>query len=176
MEGATVRRYDRRVQSWTTIMEGLFPAQLRHPPDDLGWAEMQRLRGLVAAQAGETEAVIAELLRMVAPHQSSQRSAGLLLAALSDALDPQVRAEHADALERIAEANRVRNRVVHGRVETGSTWIDYKTGGGEYQAVISFIGGEEYDEIDLVRDFDLQVEATTLAVQLLHAVQQRLSR
>ena len=72
----------------------------------------------------------------------------------------------------IKQAIDCRNRAVHGAVEIGSVWRDYQTGGGEWVSVISLMGGEMYDEEDLLRDLALQQEATIAAVHLLYSLNQ----
>jgi hypothetical protein len=86
--------------------------------------------------------------------------------------DAYTRHGWSDALDLIKQAIDCRNRAVHGAVEIGSVWRDYQTGGGEWVSVISLMGGEMYDEEDLLRDLALQQEATIAAVHLLYSLNQ----
>ena len=84
--------------------------------------------------------------------------------------DTYTRHGWSDALDLIKRAIDCRNRAVHGSVEIGSVWRDYQTGGGEWVSVISLMGGEMYDEEDLLRDVALQQQATITAVRVLYSL------
>ncbi|MGI8449909.1 MAG: hypothetical protein ACR2MP_22560 [Streptosporangiaceae bacterium] len=133
---------------------------------------MHRWRGLVMAQACETEAVLGAILRHFNTAANVERPAGVLLTEIRQIQDAYTRHGWSDALDLIKQAIDRRNRAVHGSVEIGSVWRDYQTGGGEWVSVISLMGGEMYDEEDLLCDLALQQEATIAAVHLLYSLNQ----
>ena len=140
------------------------------PHDDTQAADMHRLRGLIMAQACETEAVLGAILRHFHAAANVERPAGALLSEIRHLPDSNKRHEWSDALDLIKQAIDCRNRAVHGSVEIGSVWRDYETGGGEWIAVISLMGGEMYDEEELLRDLALQQQATIAAARLLYSL------
>ncbi|MFI9269395.1 hypothetical protein ACIGXM_01525 [Kitasatospora sp. NPDC052896] len=164
-------RYGEHVVSWTTIWDELNP-----DPDDAGVpphgdheaAEMHRLRGLVMAQAAETEAALGAILKQVDPAVNIERmTAGQLLSTLQQKLSPNAGSNQAIALDFIRQAIRRRNHSVHNTVRVGHSWRSYTTGGGEWVSVISIMGDSEYDEHDLLADLAFQQEATVAAARLL---------
>ncbi|MEV0534703.1 hypothetical protein [Kitasatospora sp. NPDC050463] len=160
-----------RVVSWGSIWDELHldPDDYDYgmpPPDgDYEAAEMHRLRGLVMAQAAETEAVLGMILKHVDPAAKLARPAGALLHDVRNGLGSQV--GHVATLDLIKRAIERRNRVVHDTVHIEYSWRDYATGGGEWVSVISFLGDEEYSEANLLGDLALQQETLVAAVHLL---------
>ena len=156
-----------------TVWDELFPRDGHFDPhDDSGAAEMHRLRGLVMAQAAETEAVLGKILRCLDPEKRTNVPSGVLLRGIRSLLSDQQTSDWAARLAMIEDAIERRNRVVHDPVVVGSSWAPYATGGGEWVAVISFMGDEMYDDHDLRGDLALQQEATCEAVRVLRALEQ----
>lgn len=164
--------FGERAISWRTVWNELVPDPEEAPHDDALAADMHRLRGLVMAQACETEAVLGAILRHFNMAANVERPAGLLLREVRQMPDAYTRHGWSDALNFIKQAIDCRNRAVHGSVEIGSVWRDYQAGGGVWVSVISLMGGEMYDEEDLLRDLALQQEATIAAVHLLYSLNQ----
>jgi hypothetical protein len=160
--------YGEKVVSWTTVWDVLYPEDAGDPHDDQAAAEMHRLRGLVIAQAAETESVLGQILRRLDSRVKVHRPAGNLLRDVRTKLDNIDLERHEHDLGVVDAAIRRRNRIVHSVVTIGSSWVPYSTGGGERQPVISLLGTDEYNESDLMQDLVLQQEATAAAVRVLH--------
>jgi len=159
--------YGERAVSWTTVWRDLYPEDGVDPHDDEAAAEIHRLRGLVAAQASETEEVLARILRSLDPETRINLSAGQLLGAVRKKLAGRGNPSHEQVLGTVNAAILRRNRVLHDAVTIGSVWREYATGGGEWQPVIAFLGDDESDEMQLRSDLSLQQEATGAAVRIL---------
>ncbi|MEU6354810.1 hypothetical protein ABZ896_36760 [Streptomyces sp. NPDC047072] len=165
--------FGERAVSWRTVWDELFPdpEAFDGPHDDNAAAEMNRLRGLVMAQASETETVLGMILGRLVPSARTEKPAGALLRDVRTQLSSQTGAAWADALDLIDKAIKRRNHVVHNAVVIGSSWREYATGdGGDWIPVISFMGDEEYSETELLDDLTLQHEATAAAVRVLHSL------
>jgi hypothetical protein len=151
-------RYGDKVVSWQTVWNDLFPED---PPvwhDDGAAAEMNRLRGLIAAQGTETEKVLGRILQSLDKTADiEKRMAGALLKDVKKRLRQRGGNQYQQELEVVGAAIERRNHAVHQSVMIGSSWVDYATGG-------------EYDEVDLRRDLALQHRATGAAVTLLRAL------
>jgi hypothetical protein len=160
--------HDERVLSWMTLWNSLYPEDRAFDPhDDRAAEEMHRLRGLVMAQAAETEAVLGQILGLLDPTANPERPAGALLKNVYEELQRRAIATHEAALAEVDAAIRQRNRAVHDAVVIGSTWMPYATGGGgHWEPVISLMNGKPYDESDLRRDLDMQRKATASAVRI----------
>jgi hypothetical protein len=169
-DGMSAREYpySERVVSWTTVWDGLYPEDAGDPHDDEAAAEMHRLRGLVMAQAAETESVLGQILKRLDPRAKVHRPAGNLLRDVKTKLNDIDLNRHEHDLGVVDAAIRRRNWAVHSVVTIGSSWVPYSGGGGEWQPVISLLGTEEYNESDLMQDLVLQQEATAAAVRVLH--------
>lgn len=167
-------QFGERMIAWPNIWSGLYPEDPCDPHDDHGAFTMQRLRGLVLAQAAEVEDVLKAILSHL--DQTSgrrRRTAGQILRSIEAGLDPDDRDFWIDELDLFDRAIKCRNHIAHNRVDIGSVWTDYATGGGEWTPVVSTIGGELYDEVDLLRDLNLQQLATRDAVRLFHYLSSR---
>lgn len=155
-------------------MVGLGPEY--NPPsgdDDAEAAEMNRLRGVAIVQAAETEAVLAEILRLLDPSDDRVRTAGALIAAVRRRLDAPAIDRWSWALAIIHKANECRNRIVHDTVQVGYSWREYATGdGGEHVPVIVVLGTNMYER-DLRINLELQREATESAIEILHFLKHR---
>ena len=162
--------YGERAVSWRTVWNDLYPDPEEAPHDDDLAAEMHRLRGLVMAQACETEAVLAQILRRLNPSAANERPAGVLLDNVRRLLDAPVGQESFAALDLIHQAVLRRNRAVHGPVWICAVWERHGFGDGQWVPVISLMGAEAYDECDLRDDLALQQQATAAAVRLLRAL------
>ena len=160
--------YGEKAVSWTTVWDVLYPEDAGDPHDDQAAAEMHRLRGLVMAQAAETESVLGQILKRLDPRVKVRRPAGNLLRDVRTKLNKIDLERHERNLATVDAAIRRRNRVVHSVVTIGSSWVSYSTGGGEWQPVISLLGTDEYNESDLMQDLVLQQQATAAAVRVLH--------
>lgn len=168
--------YGERAVSWSTILQDLFPMAMDEPHDDECASEMHRLRGLVVAQAAETEDVLGRILRVLDSTVRLDRPAGVLFRAIKAQLTNEECFRHANDLQILADAIKSRNRAVHSSVTIGSSWRDYAAGGGEWVPVISFLGDELCDESNLLRDLADQQQATMAAVRIFKDVAaQRLS-
>jgi hypothetical protein len=162
--------YGDSVVSWRTIDQELNPDIGPEPEFSHLAADMNRLRGLIMAQCGETEAVLGMILAAVAPTIDPERkTAGQLLECVSQNLPDGIRTQWQVELDQIRAANRLRNQAVHSDVHVGSTWVEYQTGGGHFEPVISLMRHGEYSEADLLVDLAVQQHATVAAVRLLHA-------
>ena len=159
-----------RVVSWTTVWNALYPEEADDPHDDEAAAEMHRLRGLIMAQAAETEDVLGHILRVLDAKAKIDQSAGRLLRDIMKRLGDGRDAEYEQDLNAVDTAIKRRNFSVHSAVTIGSIWVSYSTGGGEWQPVISLMGGDVYDEVNLREDLACQQEATAAAVRVLRAL------
>ncbi|WP_016697850.1 hypothetical protein [Actinoalloteichus spitiensis] len=176
-------RFGERTVSWRVVLEESYPrpdedyresGQAHH--ENAEAAEMNHLRGQVMVQASETEAVLGMILRHLDPSATPQgRTMGRLLNDVTRHLGDNANARWSYELGTIGQAVERRNRAVHERVDVGSVWRDYATGGGEWVSVISFLGGEEHSESDLIENLALQQEATSAAVDVLYAVERETS-
>ncbi len=162
--------YGQSVVSWRTLEQELRPDVGPEPEfSDLA-ADMNRLRGLIMAQCGETEAVLGLILAAVAPAIDPERkTAGQLVRCVRQKLPHEISTRWQVELDEIEVAIQLRNQAVHSDVYIGSTWVEYQTGGGHYEPVISLMRHGEYDEVDLLADLAAQQRATVAAVRLLHA-------
>lgn len=169
--------YGERVISWNSVWDRLYPEDVDYPHDDAAAAEMHRLRGLVMAQAAETEAVLGAILRLLNPSTKvRQQPAGALLRDVKALLPAGDDQRHRDALALVHQAVERRNHAVHSPVYIGSSWVPYATGGGHWEPVISLMRErtnleeylEGYNERDLLADLALQQQATAAAVKVLH--------
>lgn len=140
------------------------------PHDDEQAAEMQRIKGLVIAQAAEVEVALEQIAKRLEPTPAvGYRTMGRLAKDIRRLLDAESAKIWSDQLHIIDQAVKNRNQVAHNPVRIGSSWRDYATGGGEWVAVVSTIGSELYDEYDLRKDLVLQQDATEAAVRILHS-------
>jgi hypothetical protein len=153
-------------------MTGLSP-EYDEPSGHWDAAEMNRLRGVAIVQAAETEAVLAQILRILDPSADRTLMAGPLLRAVRKQLDAQTLDRWSQALDVIKEAINRRNRLVHDTVQVGYSWREYATGGGEHVPVISLLGNEDRDEVDIQKDLNLQRRATRDAIEVLHYLRHR---
>ena len=94
---------------------------------------------------------------------------------LQKKVDDYFEERHDSAFEKeratIRIAIRIRNRIAHDSLYVGFSWLDYRTGGGHWEPVISLLGGDLYDEFDLSVDLLIQREATRAALLLLSHVE-----
>jgi hypothetical protein len=174
-------RFDERAVSWRVVREEAYPSpdedyrelgQAHH--EDADAAEMNHLRGQVMVQASETEAVLGMILRHLDRSATPQgRTLGRLLNDVTRLLGEDADARWSHELETIGQAVERRNRAVHDRVDVGSVWRDYATGGGEWVSSISFLGDDEHSESDLIENLALQQDATRAAVDVLYAVERK---
>ena len=125
--------YGEKVVSWTTVWDVLYPEDAGDPHDDQAATEMHRLRGLVMAQAAETESVLGQILKRLDSRVNVHRPAGNLLRDVRTKLDKVDAERHEHDLGVVDAAIRRRNRVVHSVVTIGSSWVPYSTGGGEWR-------------------------------------------
>ncbi|WBB73492.1 hypothetical protein O7602_28130 [Micromonospora sp. WMMD1128] len=171
MTEAAGRAFREAAVSWRTVWNELYPEDNNDPHDDDYVTEMHRLRGLIMAQAAETETVLGMILVRLDPGQNVARPAGQLLRSIRQRLDEQRRLHWSTSLDLIYDAIKCRNKAVHRPVEVGSSWLPYSTGdGGEWVPVITLMCGQEYDVQDLRRDLALQHRATAEAVRLLRSL------
>jgi len=165
--------------SWREMWKRMYPTMDLSPEYDEPsgfWdaAEMNRLRGVAIVQAAETEAVLAEILSIFDPSAGRALTAGPLLAAVRRQLDTQTLDRWSQALGVIDTAIK-RNRIVHDTVQVGYSWRELAAGGGTHVPVISLLGNEDRNEIDLQNDLDLQRRATRDAIEILHHLKHRKS-
>jgi hypothetical protein len=163
-------RYGENVVSWQTVWNDLFPQDPPEWHDDDAAAEMHRLRGLITAQAAETEDALGRILQSLETSANVERSAGALLHDVRKSLRKRGGSQYDQDLKIVDAAIEKRNRAVHQSVTIGSTSFDYATGGGEFVPVISLMGGDEYGEVELREDLALQHQATAAAVTVLRAL------
>jgi len=164
--------------SWREMWKRMYPTQGLSPEYDepsgyMDAAEMNRLRGVAIVQAAETEAVLAEILSILDPSARRTLTAGPLLDAVRKQLDAQTLDSWSQALGVIEEATNRRNRLVHDTVQVGYSWRELATGGGTYVPVISLLGNEDRNEVDLQNDLNLQRRATQHAIEVLHHLRHR---
>ncbi len=129
--------YGQSVVSWRTIDQELRPDIGPEPEfSDLA-ADMNRLRGLIMAQCGETEAVLGLILAAVAATIDPERkTAGQLVRCVRQKLPHEISTRWQVELDEIEVAIQLRNQAVHSDVHIGSTWVEYQTGGGHHEPVI----------------------------------------
>ncbi|MEU1842413.1 hypothetical protein [Micromonospora sediminicola] len=143
--------------SWQTVWSGLDPDPDRsYPPhNDRLAAPMHRLRGLLMAQAAETEAVLGRIFEQLEPSQQvGRRTAGQLLRIIQQWHSRDLLAGWSESLTDVDEAIQRRNRLVHSTVEVGEVWREYADGsGGEWIHVITKMGEDDRDEHDLLSEF-----------------------
>lgn len=164
-------RDDEQVLSWRTVWNDLYQEEGDRfdPHDDRAASEMHRLRGLVMAQAAETEAVVGHILQLLDPDAKLARPAGALLAHVRRELHARGITDYTESLNVIADAIDKRNHAVHEAVVIGSAFMPYATGfGGNWEPVVSMMGDDLYDESDLRNDLTAQLAATRLAVRVYH--------
>lgn len=162
--------YGENVISWQNVWDRLYPGDAGDPHDDSAAAEMHRLRGLVAGQCAEIEAVLGMIVKRFRPHAHiEKRTAGQLLNEARRLLNAEYADTHKSDLNIIGQAVDRRNNAIHSPVTIGSSWVPYDIMDGEWIPVISIMNDEPYDEADLRRDLALQQEATVAAVRLLHS-------
>lgn len=169
-------QFGEQVVSASTIYYQLCPPDSYRdetPPNDSDTAEMNRLRGLVIAQASETEVVLGQILRHFSPSVNTNRPAGTLLYEVRLVLANLPGISCTDTLDLIRQAIERRNRVVHDTVTIGSVWTPFSESDGEWIPVISLQGLELCDEADLRSDLALQQKATVAAVHLQVALERR---
>ena len=164
-------RYGEEVVSWQTVWNDLFPQDPAEWHDDVAAAEMHRLRGLIAAQAAETEDVLGLILQSLDTSAVvAKRTAGAILKDVEKRLRTRGGSQYEQELEVVGAAIQRRNHAVHQSVTIGSSWADYATGGGEFVPIISLMGDGEYGEVDLRQDLAWQHRATAAAVTVLRAL------
>ena len=117
------------------------------------------------SQASEMEAALAQVLGILDREHNRDRPAGVLLKAAMAKLPEEVLADFRASIELLDAAIKRRNRLVHDRIEIGSSWQQ-----GQYVPVIALLGAEEVSEESLRVELALQQEATKAAVMLLLAV------
>jgi len=146
------------------------------PDEERAEAELNRLRGLVMAQAAEAEAVLGVMVRMLDPDAKVDIAAGVLLNKLRKLLIPvDFLHEYHDAdLDDIARAIKARNKAVHGTARVGYSWVDYQTGGGEWMQVISLVGDQDWGELALRWCLAMQPRAVFDAVYLMDQLKDHL--
>jgi hypothetical protein len=162
-------KFGEKTVSWQTVLNQLYPEfdefDLYPPHDDGAASDMHHLRGLVATQCAETEAVLGKIALHFGFLNIERRTAGQLLYEVRRLLG-QARQKWATELTIIDDAIKRRNHVIHSPVTIASDRI----GDGDWVPVLSFIGNDIYDERDLRRDLALQHEATIAAVHLFHSL------
>jgi hypothetical protein len=166
-------KYGEQVASWYTVWERLYP-NLREFHDDYEAIEMQRLRGLVIAQATEVEDILRTLIKHLDPDGNTPRQMRPALEKLEKLLRKMWRNRWERQMAIASKAILARNRAAHSAIVIGSTRVEHADGSpGHHEAVISFMGNEEYDEADLRRDLALQQDATEAIVHIFQAILER---
>lgn len=167
-------QFGERVREWSDIVDDIYwrPSEDgRGEPGGYDASDMQRLRGLIMVQASETEAALGRILCKLDPQATpGKMMAGALLKRIWNNLSGSDKVTWQSHVRQIRKAQRRRNHAVHNRVNTGYTWADYATGGGEWVPVITTMGNESYDERELRHDLALQQSATVLAIEMLHGL------
>ncbi|WP_139342383.1 MULTISPECIES: hypothetical protein [Protofrankia] len=163
-------KFGEKTVSWQTVWDHLYPEydefDLYAPHDDGAASDMHRLRGLVATQCAETEAVLGKIaLHFDKSLNVERRTAGQLLHEVRRLLG-EAKEKWATELTAIDGAIRRRNHVIHSPATIASDRI----GDGDWVPVLSFIGDDIYDEGNLRRDLALQHEAIIAAVRLFHSL------
>lgn len=116
------------------------------------------------AQCCEMESVLGLIVKHLdASVDIKRKTIGQLLNKIQKLLLARSDEKWKESLQIIGRAINRRNHAVHCSVTIGSSWAPYATGGGEWAPVISLVGIEEYDEIDLRHDLALQQDATISA-------------
>jgi hypothetical protein len=82
-------RFGETAVSWMTVRDRLLPEDSFDPHNDAKASEMHRLRGLVMAQAAETEEVLGMISKRLAPDKRVDMPSGVLLKAIRGALNDQ---------------------------------------------------------------------------------------
>ena len=152
--------------------EGLSPEE-DEPSGYMDAAEMNRLRGVAIVQAAEAEAVLAEILRILDPSAGRALTAGPSWPQSESNSTRRPWIAGPRPLGVIDAAIKRRNRIVHDTVQVGYSWREFATGGGTHVPVISLLGNEDRDEVDLQNDLDLQHLATQHAIEVLHDLKHR---
>lgn len=165
-------KFGNTVVSWHTVWGGEFPEDEGDRHCDDAAAEMHRLRGLIMAQAAETEAVLEQIVHRLDPSARLGRpTAGRLLWDIRRLLPATALSQWSDTLRLVDRAVERRNHAVHSTVTIGTSWRPYAgSAGGELVPVISLMDDGEYDEQDLWRDMTLQQDATISVVGLLRSL------
>ncbi|MBY8871416.1 hypothetical protein K7640_06105 [Micromonospora sp. PLK6-60] len=138
----------------------LYPEDGADAHDDHA-AEMHRLRGLIVAQAAETETVLGRILARLDPGQNVARPAGQLLLSVRQRLDERRHSQWSTGLDLIYHAIRRRNEAVHRPVDVG-----YAAHDGDDTLVCD----EEFDKQLLRRALATQQRSTYEAVRLLRSL------
>lgn len=155
-----------------SVWDHFYPSYMEGPHDDAQATEMQRLKGLVVCQAAEVEAVLGELIKQLTPKADiAKRTAGQLARDIRRLLGTEHVESWKSELSLIDRAVESRNHAAHFPIRIGSSWAPYATGGGEWVPVISLLGNDMYDEMDLRRDLAIQQDATEAAVHILYSIQ-----
>jgi hypothetical protein len=113
-------RYGEKVVSWETVWNDLFPHDPHEWHDDVAAAEMHRLRGLIAAQAAETEDVLGRILHNLDASANVERPAGRILKDVRKRLRERGATQYEQELEVICSAIQKRNHAVHQSVRIGA--------------------------------------------------------
>ncbi|MDQ2637675.1 MAG: hypothetical protein M3Y83_12440 [Actinomycetota bacterium] len=163
------------VISANSIVEDLYPGYFAYagyePHLDSAAQRMNELRGLILGQCSETERVIRSILTTLKVDVEARTPAGALRKMLDAYCNEHRAGEFSDEREVIAKAVEIRNRVAHEPLEIGSVWRDLGRGDYQLEPMISLLGGEVYDEADMVNDLAVQQEATRAAVRVQAAVE-----
>ncbi|UQS23442.1 hypothetical protein L1857_11710 [Amycolatopsis thermalba] len=142
-------QFGEQVREWSDILNDVYwrPSEDgRGEPSGYDTSGMQRLRGLIMVQAAETEAVLGRILRKLDPQTSpGALTAGALLKKVWEKLSNTDKVTWQSHVRQIRKAQKRRNHAVHNSVDTGYTWADYATGGGEWVPVITTMGNESCD-------------------------------
>lgn len=167
-------QFGERVREWSDIRDDIYsrPSEdERGEPRGYDTSGMQRLRGLIVVQAAETEAVLGRILRKVDPQaKPGKKMAGGLLKEIYEKLPGPDKIAWLSHVRQIVRAQWWRNLAVHHTVETGYTWADHATGGGEWVPVVTAMDGELCTERELRGDLALQQTSTVLAIEMLHGL------
>src|SRR5690242_4963938 len=117
-------RYGESAVSWITVWNDLFPEDPPEWHDDSAAAEMHRLRGLIVAQAAETEDVVRRILKSLQSSANLERPVGAILEDVRKQLRERGGTQYGHELKVVADAIRNRDDVVHKPVTIGSDWRD----------------------------------------------------
>ncbi|MFI1913902.1 hypothetical protein [Nocardia sp. NPDC020380] len=150
------------VRSWRSVWNTNYSAEAGYPDSP----ELDRLRGLITAQAAETEQVLGLAVRILDATADLTRPAESLLDQLRQ-LVPDSGVALADDLTLIGKALARRSFAVHAAAAPIPDWPDYGGGAVLWQPVVSTVDDRLYTDDDLHRDFTIQVEATGAAVRIL---------
>ncbi|MBB5908266.1 hypothetical protein [Actinoalloteichus hymeniacidonis] len=153
----------------------LYPGEVDEEPQ--GWSsdsdarEMNELRGMIMVQSSETEAVLGMILRKIKPGGKIDRPAGSIFNDITKNMGAGDIQLWKFEISCIGNAIELRNRAVHDRVRVASVWRDYATeDGGEWVPVLSFLGADLQDEVDLIGNLKVQQLATISAVRILRGL------